>query len=455
MEKPGNRLSYILEGKSLRPVILKLGFPIMLSNLSQTLMGSVDTIMVGRLSMEALAAAGLGNVFMFTFIFPLTMISVGVRIKASRRFGEGKFSAIGTVLDNSLILAAGIGVIFTTILVAAGPSIMQMINEDPVVGSLAGSYIRIRFLSTPVIMLIVCLQAFFEATGRTHITMYSTVLLNALNAVFNAVLIFGLLGFPALGLMGAAWGSFLATIFGFLFLLFLVIRPREKIAYRVFTSKNVERQEATSLFKLSLPTMLETFANIFSFFIFVWIHNFIGTVALAAAAVLNTIYGLVFLPAVGLGKATGILVSQSLGANRPDRGKEVVHESLKMGFIMSCVIAITGIILAVPILSLYTTDAQVIQMARIPLIILLTGSSLNSMGMVSHQAIIGAGLTRWAFKAQVFICYVLYLPVVYFLGVHLGLGIMGTYMGEASYFIWVFLVFFWKFRKGDWQYEKL
>ncbi len=77
------------------------------------------------------------------------------------------------------------------------------------------------------------------------------------------------------------------------------------------------------------------------------------------------------------------------------------------------------------------------------------------MGMVTRHTIIGAGMTRWTFKAQFIICYIFYLPLVYFLGILLDLGIEGTYVGEASYFIMVFLAHYWKFRKGDWQLHQV
>ncbi len=442
------------EKKELNKRILRLGIPIMLGNLSQTLMSTADTIMVARLSREALAAAGLGNIFTFTFLFPLGLLAMGTRIKVARRVGEKKLHQVGMVVDNSLALGLGLGMGATLILSFVAPLIMIYINPDPVVAELASNFIRIRFLAVPFFILIMCGQAFFEATGRTEITLYSSVLVNGLNVVFNAVLIFGLLGLPALGLMGAAWGSVIATFLGTVFIWFYLRHQREKVNYGVFSWK-LNREESRSILGLSIPAMLEGFGSIFSYFIFVWIPSLIGTVELAAASVLNAIYSLLFLPAIGLGKATGILVGQFLGAGEQLMARMSTIQGMKIGAVFSILIAVLGIAGARPLLSLYTPDAEVIQTAYVPLIIILIGTSVNSMGMVARHTIMGAGMTRWTFKMQIIICYLIYLPVVYLLGIRWGLGIQGTYLGEALYFFLVFATHFWKFRKGDWQFHQV
>ncbi len=440
--------------KELNRRILQLSIPIMLGNLSQTLMSTADTIMVGRLSREALAAAGLGNIFTFTFIIPMGLLAMGTRIKVARRVGEKNLHSVGTVVDNSLVIAAILGTFATLILSFGAPLIMRNINPDPVVADLAGEFVRIRFLSVPFFILVMAGQAFFEATSRTQITLYSSVLINGLNIVFNAVLIFGLLGFPALGLMGAAWGSVLATFCGLLFIGLLMYNPREKITYGIFSGP-LSLKEIRSILDLSIPTMLEGFGSIFSYFIFVWVHSLIGTVELAAASVLNSVYSLMFLPAMGLGKATGILVGQFLGAKDRVLARLTTVQAMKLGAVFSIFIALLGIIFARPLLLLYTPDIEVVSTAILPLVIILIGSSVNSMGMVTRHTIIGAGMTRWTFKMQMIICYIIYLPVVYFLGIFLGLGIQGTYLGEALYFILVFVTHYWKFQKGDWQYHQV
>jgi len=442
------------KNKELNKKILQLSVPIMLGNLSQTLMSTADTIMVGRLSREALAAAGLGNIFTFTFIIPLGLLAMGTRIKVSRRVGEGNQHEVGNVVDNSMALAGLLGIVSTLILSLGAPLIMRSINPDPVVADLASNFVRIRFLAVPFFIFIMTGQAFFEATSRTQITLYSSVLINGLNILFNALLIFGLLGFPALGLMGAAWGSVIATICGLIFILFLMFNPREKLTYGIFSGP-LNMVEARSILSLSVPSMLEGFGSIFSYFIFVWIHSLIGTIELAAAAVLNSVYSLLFLPAMGLGKATGIMVGQFLGSKNMAMARMTTVQAMKLGAFFSGGIALVGIIFARPLLSLYTPDLEVVEMALIPLIIILVGTSVNSMGMVTRHTIIGAGMTRWTFKMQMIICYLIYLPLVYFLGIFLGFGIQGTYIGEALYFILVFVTHFWKFKQGDWQFHQV
>lgn len=450
-----NQVNDLTEQGTLRKKLLALSIPIMLSNLSQTLMSTVDTIMVGRLSREALAAAGLGNIFTLALLFPLGLLAMGTRIKIARRYGEEKWSEIGPILDNSYLLALGLGVSFVLLIVPFALPLMSFVNQDPLVGELAGRYVQIRLFAAPLLLFFLCGQAFFEASSRTNITLYSTVLVNLLNIIFNAFLIFGLWRFPALGLAGAAWGTLFATGVGFIYILSLLSNPLEKKRYHLWRLENISKQEIISILKLSVPTMIGAFGDIFSYFCFIWIHTLIGTVALAAVSVLNAIYSLVFLPAVGLGKATGILVSQFLGKGSAILAEQVVIMAMKMGFVFSSAIAALGIIFAVPLLSIYTNDLEVIALARLPLIITLTGSCVNSMGMVARQTILGAGLPVWVLKAQLAIAYLLYLPTAYILGVWLQGGIIGTFIAEATYFIWTFLVFYWKFRQKEWQFARV
>lgn len=448
----GNLLrSFLADDEGLNKRVLNLGIPIMFSSLSQTLMNTFDTIMVGRLGQEALGAAGLGNIFTISFLFPLGLMSMGARIKIARRYGAGEREGIGEALDNSLFLSLCIGTVLTFFIAVLSSPLMVWMNPDPSVGILAGAYVRVRILAAPSVMLIMCIQAFFEATNRTRITLYSTILITVSNVGFNAVLIFGLLGFPALGLVGAAWGSFLATLLGMLYLFFLVLNPLDRKAYNLFQRQNLSRTEKKSILRLSVPSMLEAFGGIVSYFIFVWIHSFIGTIALAAASVLNSVYGLMFLPAAGLGKATGIVVGQCLGQGDPNTAHRATVQAMKLGALFSISIAVAGLCFAEELLRLYTPDSEVVAKATGPLRIILVGTSVNSMGMVARYALVGAGMTAWVLKAQLVISYGMYLPVVLILGVLMDFGIMGTYMGEAFYFIAVFLVFFWKFRQGQWR----
>jgi len=197
--------------------VWRLAYPIILGNLSQILLGVVDTAMLGRLSPAALAAAGIGTVAYFLVISTLGALSVGTQALTARRHGERNFVQCGQVLDNSFMLALILGGIFTLSSPWLARSLSPALESGPEMGRLLGEYMEYRFYGAAFALCNLAFAGFFNGIGRTKVRMTAAIIRTATNVLLDWLLIFGQFGFPELGVKGAAIASTLATALAFLY----------------------------------------------------------------------------------------------------------------------------------------------------------------------------------------------------------------------------------------------
>ena len=257
--------------------VWKLAYPIILANLSMTLLNVVDTVMVGRLSPAALAAAGIGGVVYFTVVITLGALSMGTQALTARRHGEKEFSQCGRVLDNSLMLALVLGGIFTLLSPWLARFIAPHLESDPAMGRLLGTYIQYRLYGAVFALINLAFGGFFNGIGRTKVRMNAAIIIAAANILLNYLLIFGSLGFPRLGVQGAAIASTLATALVTVYYLAISLRQRYRSKYGYLHPANIALSQIGKIGRLSLPLMIRMLVGMGGFLVFFRIIGSIGT----------------------------------------------------------------------------------------------------------------------------------------------------------------------------------
>ena len=431
--------------------VWKLAYPIILANLSLTLLSVVDTAMLGRLSPAALAAAGIGGVVYLTVVATLGALSLGTQTLTARRHGEKEMAQCGQVLDNSLALALILGGIFTLLSPWLAHSLPSYLESGPTMGRLLGTYIQYRFYGTIFVLLNLTFGGFFNGIGQTKVRMKGAVIITIANILLNYLLIFGKLGFPRLGVQGAALASTLAT--GLLTVYYLVVSfgKRYRSEYRHFRPSNIDLSKVGKIGRLSLPLMCRSFVGVGGILVFFWIIGRIGTLELAASNILRSIYSLSYMLGGAIGAAATTLVGQNMGAERYERAEASGWEAVKLGMMAMGALGILFILVPAPIMRIYTDDLEVIQMGVIILRILGIAQIFSAIGIVLSPALIGAGDTRFILGVEMANTCLLYLPLAWFLGVQLGFGITGAWSTEVIYMLLYALTMAIRFRGGRWK----
>jgi len=418
---------------------------------SFTLLSVVDTAMLGRLGAAPLAASGIAGVLFFAIVFSLSSIGVGVQTLSARRFGEGNARLCGAVANSGLALGCLVGLPLTAASPWLAHVLAPMLSPDADVVRLGEIYLHYRLYGAAAMLINWVLRGFFAGIGETRHQMVASIVTTAVNIVLDYALIFGRVGFPPLGVQGAAIASTVAIAAGPLYFVAVALSHTHRARFGVLIRPLAFRRWAVPIMRLSLPVLGQRALSNGSWLAFFTVVSLIGTVELAATNVIRSIYHLTIMLGVGFGTASAALVGQRLGAGEPDRAERLGWEAAKLSALS---MGITGVLfLAVPsvLLRLFTADPAVVSAGRTPLFLLGFVQTLAGIALVFTHSLQGAGNTRFVMLAELAICGSLYLPVVYLLGLRTPLGLVGAWTGEILYWTGLAAVMTWKFVRGDWK----
>jgi putative MATE family efflux protein len=436
--------------------VLSVALPAIAGLSTQMVVSLVDSAMVGRLeeATYALAAMGIGVLATWALISFFSSLATGIHVIVARKYGEGDFISCGVTLNNSLLIAIMIGVFVALIGIMFAYPIAHLFAADSIVGNYAADYIHFRFIGIPFFLISVSYRGFFFGINKTKIFMFSGVITNLLNAIFNYILIYGEFGFPRMGLAGAGLGSTFATAFDLFFYTAIILLPVYRKRYQNFKHIRVDRNIISGIFKISLPVSFQNVFILIGFLSFVSITGLIGTIEQAATqAIISTLF-ISFLPCFGFGIAVQTLVGINLGAKKFNLAKIYGFETAKVATIYTFLLGFVFIIIPQYVLLIITNDQTIIKTAVPSLRIAGFAQVFYGIGVVLANGLQAAGRTMFVMKSEVITNLLIFVPLAYFLGVYLGLGLLWAWMALPLYIIIYSTIIFLKFNSGDW-YTKI
>ncbi len=464
-----------------RPIskrLMRLGLPVILSNLSRTFMNLADMAMVGHLGAVALAATGMGAMLVWTILSFAISLRTATQTVAARRLGQRKLRECGVAMHNGLLLAILFGVPVAIGGYFYADRFIPFFLSDPEVVKLSVDYASVAFLSVFFSSLGFVFQGFFTGVERTRAHMNVTVLANALNVYLNVGLIYGTenvqeffsgLGsgtfswvgifwswtqFPELGVRGAALATLIASAWMVVHYVLYLLAPWIRKQFGVFSFRfdgvMLKRQ-----IRLAVPQGTQEMLVMFGFSLFYKIVGMIGILELAATEIVFTILQTSFMPAAGIGQAGATLVGKFLGENNPDRAETSIVESVRWAFWVMGTLGMVFILFPDLILSIFTNDPEIIRFGRFGLRIAGLVQFADAVGMTLWFALSGAGNTFYPAVVESGIMWLFFLPVSYLTGVVLGLGYMAPWISMAIYLVLFAVAMARKILMGDWKEIKV
>jgi multidrug resistance protein, MATE family len=432
--------------------ILALALPVVISKLSFTAMGLVDTAMVGRLGTVEQGAVGIATTYMFTiYVFGLGLLGV-VNTYVSQYHGAGRERACGLVLGQGVRLAVIAGSITLAIVLASAP-LFRMAGLSDVVSDLGYRYMFWRSLGVAGVFGYWAYNGFLEGIGQTRTPMIIALLANVVNMVLDVVLIFGLGPIPALGVDGAG----IATAASNLFMLgcFLWLVHRRSSPYRRFGVDRVRERIVWPLvrgmIRVGTPMGLQFFFEVGAYLVISIMVGWIGDIELSANQVAVRLLSISFMTAWGISVAATTLVGRHQGEGRSDLAARDGWRTLIIVGVFSlfCAAFFAGMpgVLA-RLLAPYEEVATLV----IPLLyVAAVYQILDGLNMVAYGALRGAGDTRWPMWAVVFTSWCIGIPVVYLLAIRLEYGILGAWLGMLIMITLQATLLVVRFARGPWR----
>src|SRR5690606_28102448 len=281
--------------------------------LGHTFVAFADNIMVGKLGPTELAAVSLGNSFVFIAMSLGIGFSTAITPLVAEADGAGDRASAKNALKHGLLLCTGLGLILFGLILLFKP-LMHSMQQPPEVVELAMPYLDLVAFSLVPLVMFQAFKQFSDGLSQTKFAMYATILGNVLNIGLNYLLIYGALGFPKLGIVGAAIGTLVARMLMVLYMWYLLKR-KEKFAYYVtrFNFRAIEGKVIKKIAALGFPSSLQMFFEVAIFTSAVWLSGVLGTNNQAANQIALNLSSMTFMVGTGLSVAAMIRVGNQKG----------------------------------------------------------------------------------------------------------------------------------------------
>lgn len=435
-------------------VVWGLAWPVILTFSLESLVGLVDMLMVGRLGAACVAGVGVGTQILGAVDVVIIAISTGTLALVARHIGAAERRRAEEVLLQSLYI---VGVISMVTAGAAGvwaTALVRLFGVDADVLREGTAFTQRLMFAVPAAGVFIVTASALRGAGDTRTPLLIGLLMNVVNVIGNYVLIFGKLGFPALGVTGSATASVIALSTGATVSITVLIQRWSVLSLHGL-SLWPRLTEVRRVLSIGFPTAIEQLLMQVGFMLYLAIAARYGTAAVAAYFIGVRILALSFLPGFGFSAAASTLVGQHLGAKRPDGAERSGWEANRLAMVLMSAAGAVIFVAARPIAEAFINDPAVIADAVTFIRVLAACQPLMAADFTLGGALRGAGDTTFP----------LVTVIIAFYGARLGFAYTAAAVFSLS-LPWVWSALFgdyiaratlkaWRFQSGRWKTIKV
>ena len=447
--------------------LLRLSWPMVITNLLMSIGPTIDMIWVGRLGSDAMAAVGVAGVAVQVVMMAIMSLMVGMRAMVARFIGAGDVRGSNHVAQQALVVCAVFAALMAVIGVFFSERILGWFGLEADVVTQGAAYLRIIFVGSVFMCVRMMSDAGMGASGDVVTPMRIAIFYRLFQVALCPFLIFGrdtllVFGwdahlpwmFPGMGVSGAALANVIAQSLGTAIGLWFLFtgRTRLKLSLRNFSiDLNIIRR----IVRIGLPALVSGIQRSFSYFILMWIIAPFGTAAIAAHTVGQRMEMFFFMPGMAFGMAAGVMVGQNLGAGQPERAEKSVW--LAVGLVEAIMVIVSVVILlyAESIVRIFNTEPALVEIASRFMRIAIAGYVVMGFMAVLMSALQGAGDTVPGMVINTVIMWAISLPLAYYLPKFTDLGVYGVRWAMVAGMLVGTVAFLIYFRMGRWKHKRV
>lgn len=429
-------------------------WPVFIELLLQMLVGNIDQIMLSRYNATAVAAVGNANQIMTTLILTFNVISLAATIMLSQYLGAREYDKVEQIYTLAVCLNLAVSLVITTGLLLGADGLFSLMQVPMEARPEAKSYLLITALSLPCQALMLTFSAFLRAHAKMLVIMLSTGAINLINIVGNTAFIYGLGPMPQLGAAGAAISTSICRTVGMLMMIFAFFHTVQNAR----VSLKVLRPFPTGLLKrflgIGLPAGGEGLSYNLSQSTSLVFVNLMGTFAVTTRMYCVMFAQVCYMLINAVSQAVAIVVGYCVGAKDFDQADRQNWKVLKTFTPITLIIAAVLAVFSQPLLSLFSSDPQVIalgQKVMIVEVILELGRCFNIVMVRNLQAV---GDVRFPVLVGIASQWIVGVGVAWLLGIHFGLGLVGVWMAFALDENLRAVIFVIRWKRGGWRHIK-
>ena len=409
--------------------ILKIGLPIMLGQACVIILAFADNIMIGWHSVDELAASSFVNNILNLLIMTELGFAAGMTPIIGSHNGRGDVASVGLTLRNGLVVNGLIG-LASVVLLAVVYALLGHFGQEPELLPLIRPYFVIVGISTLFSLGFNTLKQFTDGICRPVVSMVFLLLGNVVNIFGNWVLIYGKLGFPEMGLVGAGISTLFSRILIFAAFLLYILFSRSLRQYaRAIKEAVLSLAEMKSIFTVGYPVAIQMALETSSFTFAAVMAGWLGVIELAAHQVVITISQLFFLMMQGLSFALSILVSNACGRGDYKGVREYAAKGYGMIVCISATLSVLLYIFRYQAAGVFTDSPEVSAMAVSLFFVLFAYQFGDGLQLCFANVLRGLQDVKPIMKVAFVSYYIIAIPVAYLLGFKTSLGLFGIWLG--------------------------
>ncbi len=438
-------------------ITFNMAWPSIIESFFTAFAGLVDSLMVSSLGSYAVAAVGLTTQPKFIGLSLFFALNVAISALVARRRGEEKPEEANRILSTAIVFIVIAAILLSILFVTFASPIIRMCGSTPETHDSAVAYFRIIMGG----MIFNCIQMGINSAqrgaGNTKITMRTNVTSNTINIIFNYLLINGHLGFPALGIHGAALATVLGTVVASVMSVLSILNPGGFISLPYILQNKVwpAARSLHNLIHVGYSVFFEQLLMRIGFMTTAIMAAHQGTDAMAAHQVGMNIMGLSFSFGDGLQSAAVALIGRSLGANDEKMAKEFGSICRMFGGIISVCLAVLYFFGARPMMGLFFQEEHIVAIGVGIMRVIIFVVAFQISQVVYMGCLRGAGDTLYTAIASTISVTFIRTIGSYLGGYVFGLGIVGIWLGVLADQISRFLFASTRFKKGKWTQIKI
>jgi len=440
----------------IRPqAILKVALPIAMGTFVQFVIVFTDNLFLSRVSDNAMNAAGNSGLIYATLIMVAVGITSGAQILIARRSGEGQTREVGEILINTLLIALLIAITLALLMYFVLPLLLgHWVSSAP----LASSMTEFMKMRSPGFLFYACslaFNSFFVGIARTRILLVTTLVVSVTNIGLNYVLIFGELGFPALGVGGAALASVIAEFCSLLVMVVYTFKSRfnRELGLTQLLG-NPPIRHTRSILKLGLPLAGQQTMAVMTWTVFFFFVEKLGETELKVSHIMRSLYILCFVPVFGFAQTTKTYISALIGQNRQSELNITIRRLIGLN-VLGVLIMSHGLLLYPEALAgLFTLDEMTIALTKKTMLVVWVSVMIHAFSSILLNTLEGSGLTKAALYIEV-VSIVLYLVLSWLMTIYLPQPIYLVWMNDFLYFVTLGLLSYVVLKKTNWRYNRV
>ena len=405
-----NKMGTMPENK----LLLSMAVPMMISMLVQALYNIVDSIFVSRICEDALTAVSMAFPWQNIIISIAVGFGVGINALLSRALGQKNAERVNQVAVNGLLLA---GLSYLLVLVAGLIGIRAYMRTQTDIETIVNygiTYLNICILCSFGVFVEITFERFLQATGRTVYSMITQLTGAITNIILDPILIFGLLGFPKLGIAGAAWATVIGQCVGAVVAVMLnhFKNPEVHLRLRHIRPNGRLMGEITAI---SIPSIIMSCISSLTCFVMNMILIAYSSTAVAVFGVYFKLQSFVFMPVFGLNNGMVPIIAYNYGAQKPER----IHKTIRLGMVYAVAIMLIGLLVfqLIPkelLLMFYASDAM-LEIGAPALRIMSLAFVFAGIGIVSGSSCQAFGYSVYSMLISIARQIVVLIPAAYLL----------------------------------------